>query len=56
MIRMIFDKVIQKGYDQTYRVKRRFLTNETILLYDSRALNNKIAKLELKTFIMFLVL
>jgi hypothetical protein len=50
LIRKNFDKVIQKGYDQSYRVKQRFLNNETITLYDDLALSNEIAKINTKKY------
>lgn len=48
LIRSNFDKVIQKGYDQTYRVKKRFLNSETITLFSDLALTDEIAKINTK--------
>lgn len=50
LIRKNFDKVIQKGYDQSYRVKKRFLNKEIFTLYDDLALNNEIYTINTNKF------
>ncbi|MDO6600644.1 hypothetical protein Q4536_10895 [Tenacibaculum sp. 1_MG-2023] len=50
VIKKNFDKVIQKGYDQSYRVKKRFLKNEIITLYEDKALSKEITKINSKNY------
>ncbi|GAB5473909.1 MAG: hypothetical protein Mars2KO_20080 [Maribacter sp.] len=50
LVKRNFDKVIQKGYDQSYRVKQRFIKKETISLFDDLALTNEIAKIRTKNY------
>jgi hypothetical protein len=50
VIKKNFDKVIQKAYDQSYRVKKRFLKNEIITLYEDKALSKEITKINSKNY------
>ncbi|TLP79233.1 hypothetical protein [Maribacter sp. ACAM166] len=50
LVKRNFDKVIQKGYDQSYRVKQKFLNKEVLSLYDDLALSNEIAKIRTKNY------
>jgi len=45
-----FNETIQKGYDQGYRVKKRFLSNEVLNIYSDIKLNNKIASINTKKY------
>ncbi|EIJ39882.1 hypothetical protein LDL79_10905 [Leeuwenhoekiella palythoae] len=50
LIKKNFDKVIQKGYDQAYRVKKRFINGDTIKIYSDLALIDEIAQIKTKNY------
>ena len=50
LIKKNFDKVIQKGYDQAYRVKKRFLNGDVIKIYNDQALTNEIGQVKTKNY------
>lgn len=45
-----FDEVIQKGYDQAYRVKSKFLNREVLKLYSDQQLTKHIADINTKKY------
>jgi hypothetical protein len=45
-----FDEVIQKGYDQAYRVKSKFLDKEILKLYSDQQLTKHIADINTKKY------
>lgn len=45
-----FNETIQKGYDQAYRVKGKFIAREIIEIYSDEKLSNKIAEINTKRF------
>jgi len=45
-----FDEVIQKGYDQTYRVKSKFIDNEILEIYKDQKLSKNIFNLRTKNY------
>ena len=45
-----FDEVIQKGYDQAYRVKNKFLSKEILKLYSDQQLTKHIADINTKKY------
>ncbi|MBD0833360.1 hypothetical protein [Aestuariibaculum sediminum] len=50
LIRTNFDKVIQKGYDQAFRVKEKFLKGEKFYIYEDLALKNQIIQINTKNY------
>lgn len=50
LINQNFEKVIQKGYDQAYRVKKRFIDGDTIKIYSDLALTNEIGEIRTKNY------
>lgn len=45
-----FEEVIQKGYDQAYRVKSKFLDKETLKLYSDQQLTKHLADINTKKY------
>jgi hypothetical protein len=50
LIHKNFEKVIQKGYDQAYRVKKRFIDGDIMKIYSDQALTNEIAEIRTKNY------
>lgn len=45
-----FDEIIQKGYDQTFRVKEKFIDKETFKIYRDQKLENHISDIATKKY------
>ena len=45
-----FNETIQKGYDQSYRVKSKFINNEILQIFKDESLNNHIINIRTKNY------
>ncbi|MDH6310180.1 hypothetical protein M2451_003072 [Dysgonomonas sp. PFB1-18] len=45
-----FEETIQKGYDQTYRVKSKFIDNEVLNIYSDQELKNHVIDIRTKNY------
>lgn len=50
LILINFDETIQKGYDQTYRVKSKFLNKEVLKIYGDQKLKNHVIDIRTKNY------